>query len=100
VGMVGLACPMYRRRGPGPDWIEYGIDSVVWAVKMPVLWLTAFIPSHVVGVILTVAIWMFALWPLFRPQTKQWIGRAYLVLIPIWIMYVIGWLFAHMGAVH
>ncbi len=101
--MVVLASPVYRPRGPGPGWMEHGFDSVVMAVKMPVVWVTAFVPSQAFEILLLVLVWGFAFWPLYpsmRTGQKAWMIRAYLVLIPLWCMYAIGWLFTHLGAVH
>lgn len=96
--MVVCAYPLYRRAGPGPDIVEYTIDSLILAIQLPVCILSGF--GMPIVLVASVLLWAFTLAPLFCPRTRQWIGRAYLTLIPIWILYALGWAWAHLGAVH
>ena len=100
-GMAAMASPLYRLRGDTPvGLLRYGVDSVVLAVRLPGLCVAAFVPAPWFEPVLAVALWGFTLWPLFQPRTRQWIGRSYLTLFPIWTLYLLGWLFVHLGAVH
>lgn len=89
---------MYRRTGPGPDIVEYGIDSLILAIQLPVWILSGFGTPVLIAAM--VFLWAFTWTPLFFPRTKQWIGHAYLTLIPIWILYAFGWACAHVPIVH
>ncbi|MDP6522805.1 MAG: hypothetical protein QGH15_01165 [Kiritimatiellia bacterium] len=98
LAMAALACPMYRRMGPGPGLVEYVLDSCLLAIRLPGIWLAMFIPFPQVEIALCIIIWGFTLWPLFRPRTKTWIGRAYLTFFTIWPLYAFGWIVSHLLA--
>ena len=99
IGMIGLACPMYRTRTP-VGLVRYGLDSLGLAFRLPGFSIAMFLPIPFLDVLATFVIWGLATWPLFHADTRRGLILSYVVLVPLWGLYALGWTFAHMWAGH
>jgi hypothetical protein len=99
IGMVGLACPMYRMRaGTSVGLVRYVMDSVYAAVMFPGSVVYVFLPSSYLAPYLVAAVvWTLALWPVYHHRrTKRGLMLSYAVLVPLWGLYGVGWLLGHL----
>ena len=101
IGMIGLACPMYRMRaGSSVGLVRYGLDSLGLAFRLPGFSIAMFLPIPFLDVLATFVIWGLAIWPLFHADRRRGLILSYVVLVPLWGLYALGWTFAHMWAGH
>ena len=96
IGMTGLACPQYRMRaGFSVGLVQYVRDSVFSAVRLPGFGLWVFVPLPFLDLVFAATVWALALWPLQHCDTRRGILLSYVVLVPLWGLYALGWSFAH-----
>jgi hypothetical protein len=99
--MVGFACPMYRlRAGSSVGLFRYGLDSLNAAIMLPGFGVVMFLPIPFLDIVTALVIWGLSLWPLFHSNTKRGLALSYLVLIPLWGCYALGWILMHSFRCH